>query len=143
MKTQLNLDLVWGGYYTLISSDDRHFSVFRMLDFTPDGYHAALFSKKFTNIPDLEQLKNSSPFIRHAPINTRSLLLNDELQMIGRQELSHSDLEGYIYYLEAHEVTQEEIDDLIERILVFSRDEAPLRLRLEIIEDQLVISERE
>ena len=63
--------------------------------------------------------------------------------MIGRQELSHSDLEGYIYYLEAHEVSQEEIDDLIEKILGFSRDEPPLRLRFQIIEDQLVISERE
>jgi hypothetical protein len=62
--------------------------------------------------------------------------------MIGRQELSHSDLEGYIYYLEAHEVPQEEIDDLVERILGFSRDDLLLHLRLEIIEDQLVISER-
>ena len=143
MKTQLNLDLVWGGYYASISSDDKQVSVFRMLDFSRDAYHAALFAKKFTHAPNLEQLKDLSPFISHTPIDARSLLLNDDLQMIGRQELSRSDLEGYIYYLEAHEVSQEEIDDLIAKILGFSRDEPPLRLRLQIIEDQLVISERE
>lgn len=143
MKTQLNLDLVWGGYYASISSDDGQVSVFRMLDFNRDAYHAALFAEKFTDTPNLEQLKDLYPFIGHVPIDARALLLNDDLQMIGRQELSLSDLEGYIYYLEVNEVPQEEIDDLVEKILGFSRDEPPLRLRLEIIEDQLVISERE
>jgi hypothetical protein len=103
MKTQLNLDLVWGGYYASISSDNSKISVFRMLDFNRDAYHAALFAEEFTDTPKLEQLKDLSPFIGHAPIDARSLLLNDDLQMIGRQELSRSDLEGYIYYLEAHE----------------------------------------
>lgn len=63
--------------------------------------------------------------------------------MIGRQELARSDLEGYIDYLEAHKVPQKEIDDLVEKILGFSRDEPRLRLCLEISQDQLVISERE
>ena len=62
--------------------------------------------------------------------------------MISRQELSRSEREGYIYF-EAHEVPQAEIDDLMEKVLGFSRDELPLHLRLEIIEHQLVISERE
>ncbi|MGG6239639.1 hypothetical protein ACQ4N7_13510 [Nodosilinea sp. AN01ver1] len=143
MEKQLNLDLVWGGYYASISSDDGQVSVFRMLDFNRDAYHAALFAEKLTDTPTLEQLRDLFPSIGHVPIDARSLLLNDDLQMIARKELSHSDLEGYIYYLEAHEVPQEEINDLVERILGFSRNELPLHLCLEIIEDQLVISERE
>ena len=115
MKTQLNLDLMWGGYYASLSSENNKVSVFRMLDFNQDVYHAALFAEKFTNTPNLEQLKNLFPFIGHAPIDARSLLHNDDLQMIGHQELSHSDLEGYIYYLEAHNVPQEEVDDLVEK----------------------------
>lgn len=61
---------------------------------------------------------------------------------LGSKPLSRDDLEGYAYYLEANEFTPVEIEELIVRILGFTIG-LPPRLHLEIVDDQLAVSERE
>ncbi len=142
MKDSLDIDLAWGGYYASTNRDEGNVSVFRLLDFNSTAYHAAIFKEKFASTPTLGALANLSPFIGHAPIDAKALLRNDDLRLLGATPLSRNDLEGYVYYLEAHEVPAEEIEELIERILEFT-NEPPLRLHLEIVDDELVVSERE
>lgn len=141
MQSSLNIDLAWGGYYASTDSESGHISVFRLLDFNQTAYHAALFKEKFNAPPTLKEMTALSPYIGHAPIDSRGLLRNNDLKLLGCKPLSRDDLEGYAYYLEAHEVTMTEIEELFERILGFTT-ESPLRLRLEIIDEELVISER-
>ncbi len=141
MQTSLDINLAWGGYYASTDLENGHISVFRLLDFNRDAYHAALFREKFDATPTLEKMTALSPFIGHAPIDARGLLRNKDLKLLGCKPLSREDLEGYAYYLEAHEVTADEIEKLFERILGFTT-ELPLQLHLEIIDDELVISER-
>ena len=142
MQSSLDIELAWGGYYASTESEGGHISVFRILDFNRDAYHAALFKEKFTVTPKLKELTALTPFIGHAPIDARGLLRNKDLQFLGSKALSRDDLQGYAYYLEANEVTPVEIEELIVRILGITI-ELPLRLHLEIVDDQLAISERE
>jgi hypothetical protein len=142
MRKSLEIDLAWGGFYASIPAEGGDMTVFRLLDFNRDAYHAAMFAEKFSVLPTLEQLTSLTPFIGHAPIDARGLIRDDDLRLIGSKPLTRADLEGYMYYLEAHEVPQAEMDELAERLISFS-SEHPLRLQLEIVDDELLISERE
>ena len=140
MKASLDIELAWGGYYGSTDPESGKISVFRLLDFNRDAYHAALFKEKFDRMPTLEEVTELSPFIGHAPIDARGMVRHNDLQYLGCKPLSREELEGYAYYLEAHEVTSNDIEELFARILGFNA-EPPLQLRLEIIDDELVISE--
>jgi hypothetical protein len=142
MKSALNMDVLFGGYYTTKEEDSEHYGLFRLLDFSPDAYHAALFSQKFNQVPTIEQLVGLSPFIGHAPIDSRALLREKDLQLIGGAPLTRDDLEGYGIYLEHHGMTKDEIDSLTANLMTWS-SEPPIKLRLEIVDDQISISERE
>ena len=142
MRKSLDIDIVWGGYYATIPADGGEISVFRLLDFDRDAYHAALFTEKFSTVPELEEIAAETPFIGHAPINARALLNKDECRLIGGKPLTRDDLDGYMCYLQAHEVPQEEMDELAERIIGFSH-QPPLSLHLEIVDEELVITEPE
>lgn len=142
MRTSMDMDLAWGGYYASIPVNGGEISVFRLLDLNRDAYHVALFAEKFTAIPTFEELVALFPFIGHAPIDARALVRDDELRLMGVQPLTHEDLEGYMYYLDHFGVLQAEIDKLVERIMGFSH-EPPLRIHLEIVGEELVISDRE
>ncbi len=104
-------------------------------------HHAALFKEKFDEVPTMEDMTALSPFIGHAPIDARAMVRYKNLKFLGSSPLSREDLEGYAYYPEAHEVNANDIKELLGRIFGFST-EPPLQLRLEIINDELVISER-
>ena len=47
----MDFDVVWGGYYARRSVESGQFSVFRLLDFNRDAYHAAMFTEKFASLP--------------------------------------------------------------------------------------------
>ena len=141
MSISLDLDIVWGGYYASIPADGGEISAFRLLDFNRDAYHAALFAEKFTAIPTLDELVTLSPFIGHAPIDARALVRDDKLRLIGGKPLNYDDIEGYMYYLDNCGVPQEEMDELAKKIIAFSH-EPPLSIRLKIVGEKLVISER-
>jgi hypothetical protein len=142
MRKSLDIDIVWGGYYATIPADGSEISVFRLLDFNRDAYHAALFTAKFNTVPELEEIAEIEPFIGHAPIDTRALLNKDELRLIGGKPLNRDDLDGYMCYLEAHEVPREQTHELVEQLLDFSH-QPPLSLHLEIVDEELVITEPE
>ena len=143
MSIPLDIDIAWGGYYASIPLDGGEIRIFRLLDFNQYAYHAALFTEKFATVPTVEELLSLSPFIGHAPIDARALVLqDDELRLIGDRALSGDDLEGYMTYLEAHEVAEDKQNELAERLIAYST-EPPLSLRLEIVDDELVILDRE
>ncbi len=142
MNNILDIDIAWGGYYASVSSENGEVSGFRLLDFNRDAYHAALYSEKFSQLPTLDQVQNLSPFVGHAPIDAKGLLNRDNLQLIDGKPLGRDDLAGYICYLEAHDVPQEDIDGLVNEVIEYSQ-ESPLPLRLQVIAGELVISERE
>ncbi|MGL5075520.1 MAG: hypothetical protein ACRDBG_06710, partial [Waterburya sp.] len=131
----------WGGYYVSKPADEDKFSVFRLLDFNRDAYHAALFAETFPSPPKLKHITAMSPFIGHAPFDARGLVVgNNEIRLIGGKPLSRDDLDGYMYYLEAHEVSQDEMNELSERLISLSY-QPPLQVNLKIVDDKLVISE--
>ena len=136
----LEINIAWGGYYISMTDNTGAFSVFRLLDFNRQAYHAALFTEKFTILPTLNELLVLSPFIGHAPIDAKALVGEKELQLIGSKPLTYDDLEGYMYYLNECGVLQEEIYELAEEIINFS-NQPPLGAQLRIVDEKLVISE--
>lgn len=138
MRKSLDIDIAWGGYYGSIT-DSGEISVFRLLDFNRVAYHTALFTEEFTSFPTVEELVMLSPFIGHAPIDARALLNEAEIRLIGSKPLTLDDLEGYMYYLNDHGDPQEEIDEFAGKIIGLSHEQ-PLRIHLEIVNDELVIS---
>ena len=138
---ELKFDLQWGGYYVSKEETNKQYGVFRLLDFNQDAYQVALFREKFEEVPSMADLQSLTPFVGHAPIDSRALLNNKELYLIGRQELNKDDLDGYQFYLENLEVDEKYINELFERIIDFSK-QAPIKLTLKIIDDELNIEER-
>jgi hypothetical protein len=142
MKVHLDIDILWGGFYASQCVDSREISVFRLLDFNQHAYHAALYKKRFSTLPAEEEIVALSPFIGHVPVDTRALLGKDRPILIGRKPLSPEDLNGYMYYLEDHEVDEDERMSLTQRLIEFS-NEPPLKLRLQIVDEELEILNRD
>lgn len=137
----IELDVAWGGYYCSREKDSDRYSVFRLLDLNRDAYHIAIFRERFAVPPPLAELLQLSPYIGHAPIDTRALLRERELTLLGARPLVADDLTGYAYYLEEFEATDEEVADLFERIIGFSNEDA-VRYRLSLdAEGELLIDE--
>lgn len=136
----IDIDIQWGGYYVSQREETGQFGVFRLLDFNQYAYQAALFREEFASVPSLEEILSLSPFIGHVPMAARGLV-RPSIQLVGSVPLTPADLEGYRIYLEHHGVSLQEQDELETRIIGFSH-EAPLPLRLEIVGDELRISER-
>lgn len=135
----MNIEISWGGYYASIGDDRGEITLFRLLDFNRDDYHIAIYQEKFQSIPSLNEVKGLTPFIRHVPLDSRSLLNNKKTLLIGNRHLSQSDLAGYLMYLESFEVSSEDLELLTQSILEYSQ-EPPLQLRLTLVEEELQIS---
>lgn len=135
----MDIDISWGGYYASISDDNGEITLFRLLDFNRDDYHIAIYQEKFQSIPSLNEVEDLTPFIRHVPLDSRSILNNKKTLLIGNRHLSKSDLAGYLIYLESFEVPSEDLELLIQSILEYSQ-EPPLQLRLTLVEEELQIS---
>ena len=142
MKVHLDIDILWGGFYASQCMESGEFSVFRLLDFNQHAYHAALYKKRFSTIPAEAAIIALSPFIGHVPFDTRELLGKDRPILIGSKPLSLEDLDGYMYYLEDHEVDKDERRSLTQR-LIESSNEPPLKLRLQIADEELEILNRD
>lgn len=135
----MDIDIQWGAYY--LTKEDNQYRVFRLLDFNRYAYHAAIFKETFTSRPTKEETLQFTPFIGHAPIDAKALLKEGNIQLLAAAPLKKEDLEGYRYYLEEQGMTNSELDELIQRIMEFST-QPPLQLRLEIVDDELEISQR-
>jgi len=135
----MNIEIQWGAYY--LTEEDNQYRVFRLLDFNRYAYHAAIFKETFTTRPTKDEILQLTPFIGHAPIDAKTLLQEESIQLLASAPLKKEDLEGYRYYLEEQGVTTGELEELIQRIMKFST-QPPLQLRLEIVDDELEISQR-
>jgi hypothetical protein len=140
MKKSLDIEIIWGGYYASIPADEDVVGVFRLLDFNRDWYHAALLDETFDAVPKLEQVVAKPLWVDSVPIDSKNLVYGEELQVIGSKPLTQDDLEGYIRFLEAHAVPSEEVKTLIKQVIGLSH-EPPLSLHLEIVDEQLVVTE--
>ncbi len=141
MGKTLEIDIAWGGYYASISDNGDEISVFRLLGFNRDAYHIAMYKEKFEAIPTVEYIKSLTPFIWHAPIDSKALLNEKRVTLLGSVPLKRSDLEGYIYYLKEFEVSDKEVDELVLSLISFSK-QGPLSLNLYIENGELHIQEK-
>jgi len=127
--------IAWGGYYSQRAGKNGGYSIWRLLDFNVDAVHKALWMgepREFDHAPTLEEALESTQgkHPTHVPIAAASLILAEELEFLGSRPITGSDLEGYRLYLEHFEVEATKIDQILDRIEVFSQRE-PLVLRLE------------
>ena len=139
MADRIDIDICWGGYY--VSREAEHFSLFRLLDFNQHAYHAALFKEQFPTIPRLDDVLPLRPFIGHAPIAVEGLL-HGSITLVGAAPLTADDLDGYLFYLEHHDVPADEQSLLSQRLIEFSHS-PPMRLSIERQNNGIVITERE
>lgn len=135
----MDIDIQWGAYY--LTKEDNQYRVFRLLDFNRYAYHTAIFKETFATRPTKDEVLQLTPFIGHAPIDTKALLQDESIQLLASVPLKKEDLEGYRFYLEEQGMTTDEMEELIQRIMEFSTQQ-PLQLRLEIIDNELKISQR-
>lgn len=137
----LDFDVAWGGYYAGISKDNSEISVFRLLDFNRDAYHIAIYKEKFTSMPSAKEIGSLSPFVGHAPIDSKGLLNYKKIVLITNKQLTKEDLVGYMYYLEEFDVPAKDRDELSQSLISFG-NEPPLKLRLSVSAGELEITER-
>ncbi len=128
MKQSADIDILWGSYYVSQEEGSEEFSLFRLLDFNRDAYHAALFNENFLAIPSLDKILSLVPFVGHAPIDA-SGLLNANIQLVGGAPLTSEDLQGYMLYLEYHDLSADQRRELTERLISCSY-EPPLHFAL-------------
>lgn len=134
----MDIDIQWGAYY--LTKEDNQYRVFRLLDFNRYAYHAAIFKETFATRPTKDEVLLLTPFIGHAPIDAKALLQDKSIQLLASAPLKREDLEGYRYYLEEQGITTNEMEELIQRIMELST-QPPLQLRLEIVGNELEISQ--
>ena len=140
MGQPIDIDIQWGGFYASRDQSTGSVSIYRLLDFNRDAYHAAPYKEKFPEIPSLNDVVRLSPFVGHVPIDTQDLA-KPSTQLIGGIPLTATDLEGYMIFLEHHGASSEERTELQARLIEFS-NEPPLSLRLEVVDGELQIFER-
>jgi hypothetical protein len=140
MRASRVLDIAFGGLYASTSVETGKVSLFRLLDFNVDAVHVAMYGQKFDALPDAADVKALSPMIRHAPIDARTLLRDDELHLIAESPLSAGDLEGYATYLEAMGVSEDDRGEVVQQVIALSHKRG-MRVRLRADGDTLVVEE--
>jgi len=140
MRTSRVIDIAFGGVYASTNVDAGQVSLFRLLDFNLDAVHVSLYTQKFDAVPSAADVRALSPMILHAPIDARTLLRDDDLQLIAHDPLSNDDVDGYAVYLEDMGVPEEERRELVQRVIALSH-KAPLRVGLRVVDDRLDVEE--
>jgi hypothetical protein len=121
------VDIQWGGYYT--SKKEGKFGIFRLLDFNKDAYHIQLFQEKFNHSPSFDVVKDLRPFVWHVPIAVGGLLNQDELKLIGHNELDEQSLMGYEGYLRQMGADEAIIKEIVNRLVEYS-NKPPMKVQL-------------
>jgi hypothetical protein len=137
----MNFDIQWGGFYVSRTEHDESFTVFRLLDFNRFCYHIAIFKERFTALPALDEVTRLSPHIGHVPIDSKALLQEKEIHLLGGLPLTERDLEGYRCFLEDHEMEPADIATLLTDIVEFGNG-SPLKVTLTINAGELDVTER-
>ena len=130
------VSIQWGGFYTSQQEGGRY-GVFRLLDFTNEAYHAAIFREKFTTQPTWSDVQNLRPLIGHAPISSLQFY-HEEIKLIGSVPLKADELEGYEIYLDNLQYTRDEIEEIRGNLLNNSQL-GPLMVILSIVDGTLKV----
>jgi hypothetical protein len=131
------IETQWGGYYSSKGKDNKY-TVFRLLDLNKDAYHAQLFTEEFDHTPTFEEVKKLSPYILHVPIALGGILNNVELTLLGYEELSVPDFEGYSEYLRHMGVEDLQIKNLLEKLIGFSKQK-PIKISIRKTDGEEVV----
>ena len=83
MRTSRVMDVAFGGLYASTTADTGKVSLFRLLDFNLDAVHVTMYEQTFDAVPSAADVSALSPLIWHAPIDARTLLRDDDLELIG------------------------------------------------------------
>ena len=140
MRDSRVMDLAFGGLYASMNIETGKVSLFRLLDFNVDAIHVTMYEQTFDAVPTAADVRALSPFIWHAPIDARTLLRDDDLELIGENPLSPEDLDGYLTYLEAIGMSEDERRTRVQELMAFSRKRG-IRVRLRADGDRLVVEE--
>jgi hypothetical protein len=141
MRDSRDIEIAWGGYYASTATESGVVSVFRLIDFNREVLHSSLYSEEFGMVPSFHDAASLTPFVRHVPIDARTLLRDDDLQFLGASPLRNGDIEGYMLYLEQMGVAESVRAELATRLMAFSHQPA-LPLRLSLVDDLLRVEER-
>ena len=136
----MEIDIQWGGYYASKKSSEHVYSIFRILHFGRYSYQAALFREKFPSLPTLEEVLKLNLFAGHVSIRSTSLLEEENLCLLGGSILTRHDLAGYEYFLEAHGEEQSEIEEVLTKLIEYSK-EPPIKAKLEIVGEEIDIEQ--
>lgn len=140
MRESRVIDITFGGWYASANVETGQVSVFRLLDFNLDAVHVAMYEEKFDAVPSAADVRALSPFVWHAPIDSRTMLRDDELQLIGEAPLTVEDLEGYVVYLEDMGMSEEQRAEHVQHLIALSHKHG-LRVRLRAGDQGLVVEE--
>ena len=140
MRDSRVIDIAFGGSYASTAVDTGEVSVFRLLDFNVEAVHVTMYAQKFQAVPSAADVRALSPLVLHVPIDARTLMRDDELQLICADPLSEPDLIGYMTYLENMGVGESDRGAVLKQLIGFSHDK-PIRLRLRVIDDELHVED--
>ncbi len=130
MAKSLDLDVLWGAYYTYYNRDTEVYELFRLLDFNKDAFHYALFAEDFKTRPDASEITALKPFIAHVPQAVGALLKMEALELTAKAPLTDEALSGYGHYLHLHDAEDAFIDTMFSNLKAYSQ-QTPLKVRLE------------
>ena len=129
MNIRIDIDILWGGYYTYREKKDGPFSVFRLLDFNKDALHYALYSEEFKERPSIKNIVKLKPMIGHIPQELGVLTNWLDLELTGNSPLTDEDLFGYSVYLNELGADKAFVEDRFANLKGFNKEE-PLKFRL-------------
>lgn len=129
MTNIVDVDILWGGYYSYRNKSDNLYHVFRLLDFNKDAFHYALYDVDFKTPPTLEQILEHRPFIQHVPQELEAIMNMADLKLVGVTPLRDEDLFGYRLFLDEPNAHEEAVTEVFSNLKRYNQ-EPPLQLRL-------------
>lgn len=132
-------ELKWGGYYA-IREGKGHYSVFRLMDFSTHTLDISWYRESFVYRPSLEEVAELTPFVQFYAIDTRTLLDQSEIHLLGYHELTQDEIEGLRSY-KLIDVLDTVATEKQVKVIVDLYKQPSKKLRLNLVEDEVVITD--
>lgn len=137
--SSLVFDLKWGGYYAM-REGTGHYTVFRLMDFSPHTIHISIYRKTFVYRPSLEDVTELTPIMQFYAEDARILLDQREIHLLGYHDWTKDDIEGLRSYLIFQGAEVEAAEKRTKLIADLSK-QPPKKLRLNLINDEVIITD--
>jgi hypothetical protein len=132
-------ELKWGGYYAM-REGKGHYRVFRLMDFTTHTLDISWYRESFVYRPSLEEVAELTPFVQFYAIDTRTLLNQREIHLLGYHALTQDDIEGFRSY-KLIDVMDTVATEKRVKVIVDLSKQPPRKLRLNLVDDEVVITD--